>query len=244
MSYDNNGCSKNQIKYNDDVVNDYIFEEKFKSALIFCNDYNDLSGHQIKADVIGFNNRVKQETSKLLAKILFFSNERTTLYRLPSHLYQLNRMTPIEYLKLFTVDKPSKRKHLKIVFNKHKFEESLIRLNASKDTIYKDGLFGSMQELSLNLIKANHFNEFISFLDLEVVKEFDFAQFTALIAFAEIYFMEFFYGDYHSFLNELNFTVESTDFAYLMTRSDTQLINEKLLRLLGFISDRTQQKTV
>ncbi len=242
MSNDNNCCSKNQIKYDDDfVVSDNVAN---KSAIIFCNDYNDLSGHQIKSDLIGFNNRVKQDTSKLLAKILFFSNQRTTIYRLPSDLYLLNEMTPIEYLKRFTVDMQFRRKHLKIVFNRYKFEESLIRLSSSNDIIYKDGLFCSLQELSLNLIKSNHFNDFISFLDLNTAKEFDFAEFIALIAFAEIFFMEFFYGSYHGFLNDLNFMVESADFSYLFARPDTHLINKQLLRLLRFIADKKKIKEV
>ena len=212
--------------------------EELDSAEIFCNDYTELSGNQIRTDINKFNNRVNQETSKLLSKIIFFSEKYLTIYRLPSDLYLLNQMSPMEYLKNFTVDIPFRRKSLKTLFNKFKFEESLIRKTSPREVIYKEGLFGCMQELSLDHLKKNHYNDFISFLDLKSFKEFDFNEFVALVSFSEIYFKELFFGKYKSHLNDLNFRIESADFTYLFARSDTHLINEHLLKLLRYILDK------
>jgi len=180
-------------------------------------------------------------SKKVSNKLLFFS-ERTTLYRLPSNLNDLNEMSPIYYLKKYTVVPVFRKKVLKNLFNKHKYEESLIQMKSiiTGEIINKEGLFTALKEISQDLLNTkSHLNDIIEFLDLNFVNEFDFDEFNALILFAELYFKHVFYGNYRRELSDLlNYNLEKADFKYLFSRTDSKELlvkNKNLSQLLDYI---------
>ena len=102
-------------------------------------------------------------SKKVSNKLLFFS-ERTTLYRLPSNLNDLNEMSPIYYLKKYTVVPVFRKKVLRNLFNKHKYEESCFNQLKSVEIVNKEGLLAALKETSQNLSKIKpHLNEMIKF---------------------------------------------------------------------------------
>ena len=213
---------------------DWFVTEGFeveKSGTTFhkCTDCN-----RLKLNIISFNYKIKPDTNKLVSKLPFFLNEIFTIYRLPLDLFSLNKMHPLEYLKLHTNSATFRLNYLKQYFNKYKFEESLIHSNKRKDIIYKENLLTAIQDIGQNLIKLKHLEDFITFLDLNQRNQFDYDDFKCLIQFSELYFRRLLYGDY-SFKRK---TVEFLDFRYLFTRLDTNQVNKKLYLVLKFINEQ------
>ena len=166
----------------------------------------------------------------------FYLNEKTTLFRLPSNLMSLNDMLPLEYLKSYLSGLELRLVYLKNLFNRHKYEESLIRLNKAKDFVFKENMLNALRELSKSHLSPKELEEFFEFLDLNSVNEFDRDEFVSLILFSEVYFHKKFFAFITS--THYNCMRERLDFNYLFTKFDAKLSksNRKLYDVLKLIN--------
>jgi hypothetical protein len=213
----------NWYNHNHDDDNDYMNDQ---NQIVTLKTINECKHYTL------INFKLKQS-----GKLPFYLNEKTTWFKLPSNLTSLNHMTPLEYLKSYVCALKLRLVYLKNLFNKHKYEESLIRLNRSKDFVFKDNMLNVLRELSQFQLNTKELDEFVDFLDLNSVNEFDLNEFLGLILFSEIYFYKKFFPFIQS--THYNCVNERLDFNYLFTKFDSKLINtnKKLYNLLKLIND-------